>query len=259
MPGVLGSEWLKVRSVRSTYYTLAVVVVGVAGMALIAWQAAGLWDRMTPVDRQHFGFAPLEPLITQIAELCLGLLGVLAITTEYTSGMIRISLVAVPQRRAVLFAKASVVAAIALVFGPASVFITSLATQAIIGDRPIRYFTAPGAHQTSLLAAEAVSVVAFAVLGLTLGAILRSTVGAVACVVALLYVIPLVTQALPAPWDKRVNSVALDSLAGQIAGTGNPHSIYGSVLSPLAAGLVMAGYVVIPLAVAAVLIARRDA
>jgi ABC-type transport system involved in multi-copper enzyme maturation permease subunit len=256
---ILASEWLKIRSVRSTYYTLAVVVIGVAGMAVLAWQASAMWDRLSPVDRQHFGLSPLEPIITQIAELCLAILGILAITPEYATGMIRTSLVAVPQRRVMLSAKAGIVAAIGLAAGLTSIFATSLASRAIVGHRPIRYFMSPGSHQTSLLLAQGMSVIAFAVVGLSLGVILRSTIGAVVCVVLLLYVIPMVSQGLPAPWDKRVNSVALDSLAGQIAGSGNANSIYGSLLSPLAALAVMIAYVVVPLAAAAALIQRRDA
>jgi ABC-2 type transport system permease protein len=256
---VLASEWLKLRSLRSTHILLAVVAVGVAGAALLAWQAAGYWDRLSEVDRAHYSVAPLEPIVRQLAEVCLGVLGVLAITTEYTSGMIRTSLVAVPQRRLLLGAKAAVLAAVALAAGLAGMFATSAATRSIVGDRPIRVFTEPQAHTTQILLAQAAELAVVALLGLGLGAILRSTVGAVVCMVGLLYLVPMTAQAISQPWDERVNSVVVSALPGQLAGAGNPHSVYGSALSPPVALAVLVAYAVLPLAVAAVLVERRDA
>jgi ABC-type transport system involved in multi-copper enzyme maturation permease subunit len=256
---VVVSEWLKVRSLRSTSILLAVLFAGVAGAALLAWQAAQYWDHLSPVDREHYGLSPLEPIYLQLAEVCLAVLGVLAVTTEYTSGMIRTSLVAVPQRRLMLAAKAGVLGAVALAAGLAGVFATSAISRAIIGDRPIRFFAVPESHTTQLLFAQSAELAVVALVGLGLGAILRSTVGAVVCMVALLYLIPMTAQSLPSPWDDRVNSVMMHALPGQLVGAGNPNSIFGSALSPPAALAVMLGYVLVPLGLAALLIRRRDA
>jgi ABC-2 type transport system permease protein len=255
---VLASEWLKLRSLRSTHVVLAVLALGVAGAALLAWQAAAFWDQLSEVDRAHFRLSPLEPIFRDLAAVCLGVLGVLAITTEYAAGMIRTSLVAVPQRRLVLGVKAAVLAAVSLVVALAGVFATSLVSRSIVGDRPIPVFTEPQSHTTQMLLAHVAELVVVALVGLGLGAVLRSTAGGVVCMVGLLYVIPMTAQALPRPWDEWVNSVLPSALPGQLVGAGNPHSVYGSTLPAPVALAVLVGYAVAALGPAAVLIQRRD-
>lgn len=196
--------------------------------------------------------------MTLAAQLCLAVLGVLAVTSEYATGTFRTSLIAAPRRGAVLVAKTVVVAGVAGIAGLASVFATSGLTRAIVGNRPVRGFTADGVHAVPLLLAQSASILVAALVGLALGVVLRHTAGAVVSVVALVYVVPMFAQSLPAPWDARVNSVMPNSLPGQLAGTGDANSIYGSVLSPPVALVVMAAYVIVPLGAAAVLIRRRD-
>ena len=109
-------EWIKLRSVRSTWWTLLVFAAGMIGLAILV-MIHQHWATMSAPDRASFdptddGFAGLS-----IGQLALGVLGVLVITTEYSSGMIRATLAAVPRRPLLLAAKAAVFGAVALVVG----------------------------------------------------------------------------------------------------------------------------------------------
>jgi len=114
MIGVLASEWLKLRSVRSTCWLIGVAAAGVLLAALLAWSGARLWDGLPPARRAQMAPMPVEQVVLPLVQLCLAVLGVLAITAEYATGMIRTSLVVVPRRLALLGAKAPVVAATGL-------------------------------------------------------------------------------------------------------------------------------------------------
>lgn len=259
MIGVLSAEWLKLRSVRSTYYMLGIVVVIVGLAAALAGYAAVSWDQMSDIARAHFRVAPLPPLTQMGVSLCMGILGALTITSEYTTGMIRASCTAVPTRRAVLAAKATVVGGVTFIVGKASVFGTSAISRAVIADRPIRGQPTGGIiDQFPLLFALGLVVMVFGLLGLGLGAITRSAAATIGVLVGLWYVFPIVVYNLPAPWNDRIGSLMLTALPGQLANTGNAHGVGGDWLSPPFALLVLAAYVVLPLVAATVLIRRRD-
>ncbi|MFE5324838.1 ABC transporter permease [Embleya sp. NPDC056575] len=259
MIDVLAAEWLKLRTARSTLVTLAVIVLAMAGICALAWYGAHTWDGLAESDRAHFSMAPLESLLLLVVEISVAVSAASTITGEYAGGMIRDTLIAVPRRGRVLAAKALVVGGVALVVGPTCVFAGSYASRAVVADRPIRAFADAGTHTTALLLAQSLAVVVAALVGFGLGAALRSTTGTVTCLAGLLYVIPMVLQSLPAPWDRRVNSLTLDSLPGQLAGTGNPNSVYGSALPPAGAAVVSCLYVAVPLTVATIRMRREDA
>ncbi|ETK35179.1 ABC transporter permease subunit [Microbispora sp. ATCC PTA-5024] len=260
MTYVLAAEWRKLWSARSTRLVLAVVAVSVGLMALLAWYAANLWDGLPPARRSAMGLAPLPELLEWIASLCFAVLGVISFTGEYGTGMIRLTFTAMPSRQSVLAAKAAVVGALALACGLAAVAATSLLGRWIIGGRTMRgQPTEPFLRELPQLGAMGLSITTFALLGLFAGAIARSTAAAVAVLVAIWYVIPIVANNVPAPWDERLGSVLPGALAGQIAGTGNPYSVGGSLLSPLAALAVNAAYVLVPYGLAAAALTRRDA
>ncbi|MFJ8744796.1 ABC transporter permease [Embleya sp. NPDC127516] len=258
MTDVLAAEWLKLRTVRSTYIVLAALAVAMAGTCALAAYGAHTWDGLSATDRAHFSMSPLEPLFLTVAEMSMAVLGALTITSEYAGGMIRDTLVAVPRRGRVVWAKAAVVGTFALALGSVCVFATSYLTRAVVGDRPIPAYTDAGAPTTGLLITQSLAITVAALVGYGLGAVLRSTAGTISAVAGLLYVVPMVAHNLPAPWDARAGSFALDSLPGQLAGTGNPYSIYGTTLPPIAAAAVMGAYAVVPPTVAAIRIRRRD-
>ncbi|MBX6383664.1 MAG: ABC transporter permease [Microbispora sp.] len=260
MIDALAAEWLKLRTLRSTSLVLGAVAVVVGLMALLAWYAAHLWDGLSPDRRGHLAVSPLPDVTHTLASLCLAVQGVLVFSGEFGTGMIRTTFTAMPSRGRVLAAKAAVVAAVAFGTGLAAVLATWAAGRLIIGDRPIRGQSAEAlSRQLPLFLAMGLSIAMFALIGLCLAAITRSAVAAIAVLAAVWYVLPLVAFNLPAPWNERIGSVLPGALAGELAGTGNPYSVAGSLLSPPAALAVMAAYVAVPYAVAAVLLARRDA
>jgi hypothetical protein len=253
MTGVLASEWVKIRSVRSIYYVFAGAGAVVLLAAVMAWFGATGWDMTPPARRIHFQGSPIEEFALPLVQLCLAVLGTLVITSEYSTGMIRASFVAVPRRWPVLAAKATHVAAIALVVGSVALFATFFAGRLIFGDRPIPGNTAPLSERAPILLSSGLSVMVVALVGLGLGAAMRSTAGALVAVCTLLFVLPGIARFLPSPWGERISAVMLPNLPNQLASAAH------STLPSLAALAVMTAYVVMALAVGAVVISWRDA
>ncbi|WP_055480266.1 ABC transporter permease subunit [Sphaerimonospora mesophila] len=260
MIDALAAEWLKIRTLRSTLIVLVVLAVFVGLMALLAVYAATAWDAMSPEQRSRSAVSDLAPLTEWVASLAMAVLGVLTITGEYGTGMIRTTFAAMPARGVVLTAKAGVVAAVSYISGLAAVVATFAVSRLIIGDRPIPGQSAePFADRLPLFLAMALSITMFALIGLFLGTLTRSAAGSIAILVAVWYLIPIVVNHLPAPWHERIGSLVPSALTGQLAGTGNPDSVYGSLLSPPVALAVMAAYVAVPYGLAALRVTRRDA
>jgi ABC-2 type transport system permease protein len=261
MTDALATEWLKLRSGRRLYLALGVMVAFVGLAALVAWYVVTAWDSLPPEQRNRpgTGFSSSATLTAWVAELSLAVLGALTITSEYASGMIRTTLTVMPARRAVLAAKAAVVAAVAGVAGQAAVLAAFFVTWLIVDGRPIRGQPTSIAGELPLLFALGLEVVVFALLGLSLGAIMRSAAAAIATLLGLWYLGPMITANLPPPWDDRISSFLPSALAGQLAGTGNEGSTLGALLPPPAALAVIVAYIAVPLGVALVLLSRRDA
>lgn len=256
---VIASEWLKLRSVRSTYFTLAIPLAFLAMAVMLALYTANMWDGLTSEDRDHFALSSLSTLNADVTGVCLAVLGVLVVTGEYRTGMIRTTLTVVPRRRSLLLAKAAVVGAVALLAGLAVTFGTFFMVKLIIGDRPIRGQPSGVVTELPELFSRGSAVTVYALLGLGLAVILRSTAGAIVSVFMLWYVIPLISANLPAPWNERAGSFMLGGLPDQVIGGDNENSIFGSVLPPPVALLVLLAYAALPLTAAATLLNRRDA
>lgn len=259
MKAVLASEWLKLRSVRSTYLILGIGLSTILlGLALAA-SAAGMYDAAPPTQQARARIADLEEAFAIIPQLCMGVLGTLAMTSEYTTGMIRTSLALVPRRWPVLAAKSMVVGSLGLFVGVLAVFGTYFAARGALGDRfSGAYATAVG-DRVPLLVSLSLTVLVFALLGVGLGALLRSAAGATAVIVALVYVLPMIIDKIPEPWSERLGSLMIGALPRQITGDIIATSVYGSSLSPPVAAVVMVAYATVPLTIASWLLCRRDA
>ncbi|XVS67237.1 ABC transporter permease [Actinosynnema sp. CA-299493] len=255
MTDVLNSEWLKLRSVRSTTYVLIALALCLLVGTLVSYLMTADWDTSPPDLQQKFGAADPGVMVIPFAQFCLGVLGALAITSEYGSGMIRTALVSVPGRKAYLLAKTVVVAGASLVIGLATVLLAYQTGELITGDRP-EPISAYGSFTDALptLLANTASLVLMALIGLGLGFLLRSTAGALVSLCALLFVLPSLTLILPSPWNERVYSVMLPVLAPQLSAE-SP----GAPLSPPAAGLVMLAYLLLALGSGLLTLLRRDA
>ena len=183
-------EWLKLRSVRSTAWVLLVFAAGLIGLAILV-MAHQHWATMSAENRASFdptndSFAGLA-----IGQLALGVLGVLAITTEFSSGMIRATLAAVPRRPLLLAAKAAVVGAVTLVAGEILAFAAFAVGEAVLrSPAPHATLGQPGVLRAVLMAGAYPGLIAL--IGLGLGAIIRHTAGAICAVVGILFVLPLI-------------------------------------------------------------------
>jgi ABC-type transport system involved in multi-copper enzyme maturation permease subunit len=132
---VLTSEWTKIRSVRSTVWTLALAFIVTAALsALICWAITSNWSDMSTEDQATFDATASSFAGAQLGQLALVVFGVLVIASEYSSGMIRTSLAAVPQRSAFFASKAAVAGVLALVVGMATAFISYFLGQAVLGS-----------------------------------------------------------------------------------------------------------------------------
>jgi ABC-2 type transport system permease protein len=262
MGATLAAEWLKLRSVRSTAYLLAVVAVGVACCLLLSVYVAGHWDDATAAQRQRISVSPMYEVSAIFSQICVAVLGVLAITAEYSTGAIRGSLAAAPNRLRLLAAKAAVVGCAGLLIGTVSALAALLGGRAIVGDRAIASYHAPLAGEVRLALASAVLVAVFGLVGLGVGFALRSTPAAIVVMVLLWYVLPMLGLSLPAPWDDRYASVMLLALSRELAGVESLSAAVGGpeyVLSPLGALAAIAVYVAVALGAGALRFGRSDA
>jgi ABC-type transport system involved in multi-copper enzyme maturation permease subunit len=245
---VLGSEWTKVRSVRSTYWILLIAAVtAIGGSTIIAAASTG--------RAGHSPFEPLEPVFIAWVEypvLAVGILGVLAFTAEYSTGQIRTTFAAVPQRRAVLAAKAGAVGLLTLCFSELLAFISFFLSQAIVSNHGGLSLAHPGVAGAVL--AAGFTLFAIAMVGVGLGAIIRHTAGAIAALPAVIY-LPLVLLSLPAPWADRIGKFTVLIAASQVVSL-HPKA---SLLSPDLSMLVLVAWPAVTLLIAALLITRRDA
>ncbi|HEY8480080.1 MAG TPA: ABC transporter permease [Spirillospora sp.] len=260
MIDALAAEWLKLRTVRSTHWVLAATAALLAVVLLLAVQFVRQWDEL-PAERQaEVGLLPLQQMGGWVAALCLAVLGVLSVTAEYRTGTIRTTFTALPRRRTVLAAKAAVVGTVALVAGEVMAVGSFLGMRLVAGDRPMPDQQAPVAHDLPGYVVFGTSGAMFALLGLGLGALLRSTAGALVAIVMLWYVVPMAAVFIPEPWGERVGSVMPGALPVQAGGLdANDATMFVNVLPAGAAAVLMAVYAFGPLGLAAFLLTRRDA
>jgi ABC-2 type transport system permease protein len=246
---LLASEWTKFRSVRSTYWSLLVAVVTpVAVSAVVAFAFTSARNQGPPPD-------PLLPEVISLeyAVIAVSVMGVLAFSAEYSTGLIRVTFTAAPRRRAVLAAKAVVLAAVTLVAGELVAFVSFWLVQAVLaGHRQGVSLGRPGVAGAVLSAGLLLCVCAL--LGVALGAIIRHTAGGIAATVAVILV-PGILALLPAPWNGRLGRFTLLQAARQVSAL-HPAA---DLLSPGWSLLVLLAWPAAGLAVAAVLITRRDA
>ncbi|GGQ42275.1 hypothetical protein BKA00_001205 [Actinomadura coerulea] len=255
----VAAEWRKLNSIRSTYWVLAATAAFTGFTVLLAVQMAHVWDGLSADRREELLLRPLQELSTWAASLCLAVLGALSVTSEYRTGMIRASFTVLPRRPVLLAAKATVVGTVALVAGEAATVGSFLGVRLVIGDRPFPDQHASIAHDLPGFLVEGTAVPMFALLGLSLGVLLRSTAGTLVSVVFLWHVLPLLVFHLPRPWSERIGSVMPGGLPAQMAGLSADNSVYGDLLSPGAATALLLAYALVPLGLAALVLAGRDA
>jgi ABC-2 type transport system permease protein len=239
---VAGMEWIKLRSLRSTWLTLAVTAVGAVAVA----GAVGANTKDASGDLTNNALAGIAPGL-----LSMGVLGVLAMTSEYTSGMIRVTLLAAPNRRLLLAAKAAVFGAVALVVGEATSFLAFFAGRAALDDT----IPAPSLGQPGVLRALVLAGVGFCLiglLGLGLGAVIRHTPAAISVLVGGVYV---AAQMFGGLSETAAGYVPVSIVANSLS-TVKP---LADMPSPWTGLGVLCLYAAVALSVGEWLLARRDA
>ncbi|HTZ22742.1 MAG TPA: ABC transporter permease [Streptosporangiaceae bacterium] len=252
---VLRSEWTKLRSVRSTFWALTVtVVLGIGLGALISAVTAHGYARFSPSEKLSWDPTGVSAAGMYIAQLAIAVLGVLCISSEYSSGMIRTSLIVVPKRGRILAAKSLVFAAVTFVVGEVTIFVAFFVGQALIsGHAPTAALGDPGVARA--VAGGGLYLAALAVLSVAAGTLLRRPAAAITCIVALLFVLPGIAQALPDSWRNPVTEFWPTQAGSQLT------SVYHSAhtLQAWPGFGVMCLFVAIVYAIAWTLLDRRDA
>lgn len=258
---VILSEWIKLRSVRS--WIIMIVAAAALLIAFGALAAAVASGAVTPTGPGGEGgagpFGSADPTAislagVNLAQLIVGILGVLYISNEYANGTIRSTLAAVPRRLPVLWAKVIVLTvALAVVMVIAAV-VAFMVGQLILGDGKSTTLGADGVLRA--VVGSGLYLTGIAVFGLAIGALMRSTAGAIAVVVASLLIIPgLAGVVLPDSWNDNITPYLPSNAGSAFTGVGASETL----LSAGAGAAVFVAWLVALLIAAAVLLRRRDA
>jgi hypothetical protein len=242
------AEWAKVFSIRSTWWTLFVTVVGTLVVtALSASSAAhhrpGWYQGFDPTNQSMSGLA--------IGALAIGVLGAVVFTSEYGSGTIRSSMAATPRRLKFLLAKLLVVGAVALAVGEGLTFSCFALGHAILGSSlvPPWSLTDPGVLRA--VVGSGVTIGLLGLMGAAIGAAVRRTVGAIGIYVALLFLLPLLLTKMPGNLARFTPLIIIaNSIAAVVRQTG--------FVSPVVGFVLFACYTVAIILLGAVVVTRRD-
>jgi len=249
--GILRSEWIKLRSLRSTWWSFGIIFAIQIGMAVLFSLTAT--DRFAQISGDEATNAAVSVTTVGLlfGQLVIAVLGVLVISGEYATGQIRSSFMAVPSRLPVLAAKAIVFSIATFVVTLVSIVVAYLVTMPILAGVGVQANPFDGALWLHFLGAVAY-LVFIGLVSLGIGAALRSTPGGIAASLGLMLVVPTVFQLIPAAWSTTL-AEWLPSSAGR--------NLYywGGTFEPWQALLVMLGWVAVFITTAAVLMKRRDA
>jgi ABC-type transport system involved in multi-copper enzyme maturation permease subunit len=251
---VLRSELTKLRSLRSTVWSLLAALVLILGLSiLVPAVRVAHWPPTDPGEMRNFDPVGISLGGTFLAQMAVGVLGVLLMTGEYATGMIRATLAAVPKRLPVLWAKLGVFGAVSLALVLPAVLAAFFIGQSILSSQHIdTTFGSPGVARAVF--GSALYVVAVGLLGLALGALLRNTAAAISTLFGLLFVLPLIVRLLPSDWQSHVSRY-LPLNAGQAVT--NLHNDAGS-MAPWSGFTLFCVYVIGVVALAAWQLRRRD-
>jgi ABC-2 type transport system permease protein len=250
--GMMNSEWIKFRTLRSSWLTLAgaILVMFVFGAIFGASTSTANWAKLGADSKAATGSLGGD----QVAELIIGVLGVLLVTGEYATGMIRSTFAAIPRRLPVLAAKSGVMAAISLATMTAASFGAYFIAQAFLSSHGHgSSLSDPGALRA--VAGVGIYLALIGALGSALGWIVRSTAGGISALVGIILILPPIVGLLPSGIGDTITKY-LPSEAGGAFITTTHHA---GTLSPWAGLGVVTLWVAGAFAAATVLVRRRDA
>ena len=229
---LLRAEWTKIRSVRSTVWTLVIFVVVCIGFtALITWLTETHWYGPKAAPRDIRAIADPVGFIlgtgVGLGQLAIGVLGVLVITSEYSTGVIRASLLAVPRRLPVLAAKAVVFAVLLLVVTEIVAFCSFFVGSAILHAHV--QVSLSGSGVTRAVVGAGLYLTVLGLLALAIGTMIRHTAGAISTIIGVVFVLPILSGLLPSSWGAHINAY-LPEQAGTLITHTQEQS--GDLLSP---------------------------
>ncbi|ADB52183.1 ABC transporter permease [Conexibacter woesei] len=249
-PGrVLRSEWIKLNTLRSTKITFAAAVALMVGFGiLICWDTVRGFESMAASARADFDVTERALGGRMFAELAIGVLGVMAITGEYATGMIRATLAAVPRRLPVLWTKLGLFAGVTFAVMTTASFVSFFAGNAILSEHWDFSLSDPGVLRSVIGVGVVLTFVCL--FGTALGFIVRNTAGAISTLFAILMVLPIVAQF--SEWvSAHLPTGAMHSLVRA--------RIEDGMLRPLPAFLLLCAYLAVAIAGAVWTLLRRDA
>jgi ABC-2 type transport system permease protein len=262
--GILNSEWIKLMSLRSTFWCYGVLIFLTLALAALFGGTISIDGEQLDAATQQAFAVQSATLSTGMSQLVIAVLGALVITGEYGTGMIRSTLTAVPTRLPALFGKIVVFGVVTFVVSLVAIVTAALLSAPLLASNGITVNFSDGAYWQALVGA-ALYLSLIGVLSTAIGTIVRSSAGAIAIVMGLILVLPTivqifaaVTQArwiadasafLPSNAGDRMFSYAVDAFdtAGQLA------------LEPWQGALVLLAWIAALLALASTLLTRRDA
>ena len=259
--GQMRSEWTKLRTVRSSIWTLVVTILAVVGIGAIATAVtAARWSNGDIVD--HFNFDPTARSLAGVflGQIVIGVLGVLVMSAEYGTGTIRATLAAVPNRPLVLACKAVVFGLVALVASEVLTFAAFFLGQALLkGSTPYATITQPGVLRAVAGAGLVLTVLGLFALGIA--TVIRHTAGALSTYVGLLLVLPLILQAFPTSVQHALIKFMPLVIGENMAATRpDIHDFGGGALfSPWVGFGLLCAYAAVALVAGGIVMARRDA
>ena len=256
---LMRAEWTKIRSVRSTVWTLLIFIVVCVGLtALITWLTESHWNGPHAASRDASALSDPVGFIlgagVGLGQLAIAVLGVLVMTSEYSSGVIRASLLAVPRRIPMLAAKAVVFALLLIVVTEIVAFCSFFAGSAILHAHIAVSLGDSGVARA--VAGAGLYLTVLGLLGLAIGTMIRHTAGAISTAIGVVFVLPILSGLLPGSWGAHINAYLPEQAGTLITHT---QEVSGDLLSPWQGFGVMCIWTALLLAVAAYLLARRDA
>jgi ABC-2 type transport system permease protein len=251
-PRLVRSEWIKLWSVRSTWWVVPITVVAQAG---IAWLIAYFGTQQIEQNGADLGAFTAGELVggIQLAQLAICVLAVLTVTGEYSTGMIRSTLTAAPTRIPALLSKGLVVVVVSFVTGIIGTVLSWAVTYPVLGET-YRVDLADETNQRILLGAP-LYLAAIALLAFAIGALLRHSAGALATVLGLLLVVEGILSMIPWTFFEKISPYLPMSAGSQLVQTGGPDA----VLSPWQGYGVLVAWGVLAVTAACLLLRRRDA
>lgn len=272
-PRVVRSEWIKLRTLRSTVWSFAIIVLLTVGFGLLMTATIDTSAGPTvDVETQKMLTVMVATLGVSFTQLVAAVLGVLIISGEYTTGMIRSTFAAVPKRLPAVFAKALVLAVATFVVSLVSIIVTALVTAPILASKGVEGQLLDGEVMRALVGGAGYLTL-IALLAFGFGAILRNSAGGIAAVLGLILVVPTVLAILASvaqvAWIYNLSALLPSSAGSQMYAIGSDSAAGGPplggiaddvlTLDPTQGFLVLLAWVVVLLIAASALIKRRDA